>query len=408
MGWSKLAGLGIADGQSRSEQRRIRTINVVATVAFVATAFFAVLFLPSRPQSLPLWVYAGLLVAYLAGYAMALVLNRRGSHDAAAALVLFTGLINIVAVNFTVGFGTGTAVFLTAVAIGAVFITDEESRFVRWFVVTLTIVVFAILVLIDPPVVRAVAGTWTEDLLIVSSFAGTVVFVVAVVWYQRRLADRAEIELSEANERSERLLLNVLPAHIAARLQAGEYPIADQMTEVTVLFADIVGSTEITDHLTASQLVSTLDRLFSSSDDIVDTHGLEKIKTAGDSYFAVAGLTQDGHNHAQSAADAALRMRDEIRHHSFPKMGVVHMRFGLHTGPVTAGVIGKRKFSYDLWGDTVNTASRMESTSPVDMIQVSQQVYDLLKDSYILEPRGRVEIKGKPDLSTYALVGKRD
>jgi class 3 adenylate cyclase len=174
-----------------------------------------------------------------------------------------------------------------------------------------------------------------------------------------------------------------------------------------VLFADIVGSTAIAEKLAANDLVATLDGLFSSFDDIAYEHGLEKIKTVGDNYFAVAGLSPSGPDDAGSAADAALEMRNELINHHFPEAGQVHMRFGLHTGPVIAGVIGKRKFSYDLWGDTVNTASRMESTSAPGMIQVSQQVYERLRDRYDLEPRGSIEVRGKSELSTYELIGKR-
>jgi adenylate cyclase len=403
----RLAGLGVAEGQSPSEQRRVRTINVVAVVASGLTAFFAVVFLPARPEQVPLWAYIGLLTAYLAGYLLTLLLNSRGHHESAAALLLGTGLLNIAAVSWTVGFRTGPAVFVTAVAIGAVLVTDVKSRVLRWLVVALAMLVYALLVVVNPPVAPDVEGTWIEDALIVASFAGMVGFVVAVVWYQRRLADRAEKELTEANERSEQLLLNILPRDIAVRLRAGEYPIADKKPEVTVLFADIVGSTTIAEQLSATDLVTTLDGLFSSFDDIVEGHGLEKIKTVGDNYFAVAGLTRDGQDHIRSAADAALSMREELKRHHFPHLGEVHMRFGLHTGPVMAGVIGKRKFSYDLWGDTVNTASRMESTSETDMIQVSQQVYEHLKDKYELRGRGNVTVRGKNEMATFALISNR-
>lgn len=411
MGWAigRLTGLGVADGQSPSEQRRIRTINVVAMVAFALNAFFAILFLPARPeQRVSLWAYLGLLMVYLAGYVLTLALNWRGRHETAAGLLLVTGLLNIAAVSLTVGFRTGPAVFLTAVAMGAVFVTDVKSLALRWIVVALAILVYALLVVLNPPVAPDVAGTWIEDALIAASFAGMVAFVVAVVWYQRRLAERAETELTEANKRSEQLLLNILPADIARRLQAGEYPIADQKSEVTVLFADIVGSTAIAERLTAMDLVTTLDGLFSSFDDIVDEHGLEKIKTVGDSYFAVAGLERDGQHHTRSAADAVLSMREEVKNHGFPGLRGVQMRFGLHTGPVMAGVLGKRKFSYDLWGDTVNTASRMESTSEPGMIQVSQQVYDCLKDRYELKARGTIPVKGKTELAIYELIGSRE
>ncbi len=402
----QLGEFGIAEGQSRSVQRRIKNINAVAAFAFVTTALFAVLFLPAKPESLPFWAYAGLLALYLVGYASVLLLNRVGNHEGAAALLLGTGLLNVTAVNFTVGFRTGTAVFLVVIAIGAVLVTDPTQTALRWSVVVLTVLIFALLVVFDPPVAPAMTETWV-DLLIVASFGGLVAFAVWVVWYQRRLTDTAEAELIEANAQSQRLLLNILPADIAERLRAGEYPIADAKPDVTVLFADIVGSTAITDSLTATDLVTALDVLFSSFDDIASEHGLEKIKTVGDSYFAVAGLASEDHNHTRSAADAALSIREQLKEHRFPGMGETQMRFGLHTGPVMAGVIGKHKFSYDLWGDTVNTASRMESTSDIDMIQVSQQVYDRLKDRYELEPRGRITIKGKGDMSTYSLIGER-
>lgn len=322
-------------------------------------------------------------------------------------MLLGTGLLNIAAVNFTVGFRTGTAVFLVAVAVGAVLVTDAAEAALRWSAVVLTVAVFTLLVVVDPPAAPNVADTWVADLLIVASFAGVVVFVVSVVWYQRRLADTAEEELTEAHEQSERLLLNILPADIAERLKAGEYPIADRKPEVTVLFADVVGSTAIAEVLTADDLVTALDRLFSSFDDIANEHGLEKIKTVGDNYFAVAGLTPSSSDDATAAADAALEMKNEVANHKFRNAGQVQMRFGLHTGPVVAGVIGKRKFSYDLWGDTVNTASRMESTAKTDAIQVSQQVFDRLKDNYHFASLGAIEAKGKGSLRTYELISKK-
>ena len=184
-----------------------------------------------------------------------------------------------------------------------------------------------------------------------------------------------------------------------------ETPLPDS-ARGAVLFADIVGSTAIADRLTAAELVTTLDDLFSAFDDIADRNGLEKIKTVGDGYFAVAGLTSNGRDHAGSAADAALHMRAELARHHFPGVGRVHMRFGLDTGPVIAGVIGKRKFSYDVWGDTVNTASRMESTGDTDMIQVTQRVYDRLKSEYDFRPRGQVAVRGKGNLQTYELIGR--
>ena len=228
--------------------------------------------------------------------------------------------------------------------------------------------------MVNPPVAPGVAGTWIEDALIVASFAGMVGFVVAVVWYQRRLADKAEKEMTKANERSEQLLLNILPPDIAVRLRAGEYPIADEKPEVTVLFADIVGSTAISEQLSAADLVTTLDGLFSSFDDIVEVHGLEKIKTVGDKLPPFGG----------GAYEVWLAHRS--RHGGCDREAEIQLR---------------------LWGDTVNTASRMESTSETDMIQVSQQVYERLKDRYELRGRGNITVRGKTEMATYVLISNR-
>jgi class 3 adenylate cyclase len=406
LSWTRvLVGLGISADQSHSEQRRIRTINVVSLFAFSATVFFAIVFLPARPAGISFWEYLGLALVYLAGYGATLGLNWRGLHDRAVVVLLSTGLVNIVGATLTVGFRAGPAVFLVTVAMGAALLTRPEHRLVRRLFVVLSAVAYSIVVVIDPDVTE-----WLEDgiesLLAAASYGGMIAFVVTVVWYQRRFADRAEEALTEANELSERLLLNILPTEIAARLKADEYPIADRKTEVTVLFADIVGSTAIADRLTAAELVTTLDDVFSAFDDIADRIGLEKIKTVGDGYFAVAGLTSTVGDHASSAADAALLMRAELKRHHFPGVGRVHMRFGLDTGPVIAGVIGKRKFSYDVWGDTVNTASRMESPGDTDMIQVTQRVYDRLKSEYDFRPRGQVAVRGKGNLQTYELIGR--
>ena len=403
-GW---VGFGVSAGLTHAEQRRIRTINVVSVFAFFATAVFAALFFPSRPDRVPIPGYLGLAVVYLAGYAMALGLNRRERHDAAVAVLLATGLVNIVGATVTVGFGGGPAVFLVTVATGAVLLTRRDATLTRWLFVVGSVAAYAMLVLIDPSASEALEGSLTQSILVAASYGGMVAFVITIIWYQRRYADTTEDALAEANELSERLLLNILPAEIADRLKADEYPIADRKGDVTILFADIVGSTTVAERLSASDLVTTLDGLFTAFDEIADRHGLEKIKTVGDGYFAVAGLVSADGDHTRAAADAALAMRDELTNHHFPGIGRVHMRFGLHTGPVVAGVIGKRKFSFDVWGDAVNTASRMESASESDMIQVSQEVHDRLVDDYDMRPRGAIAIRGKGELPTYELVARR-
>jgi adenylate cyclase len=207
--------------------------------------------------------------------------------------------------------------------------------------------------------------------------------------------------------RSEGLLLNVLPASIAERLKHGSGVIAEHHGEVTVLFADVVDFTPFVERTPAARVVSLLDEIFSAFDRLAEQHGLEKIKTIGDAYMAAAGLPEPRADHARAAAEMALDMLDEF-HRLCASLGLsLRVRIGLDSGPVVAGVIGRRKFIYDLWGDTVNTASRMESQGLPDMIQVTRATYDRLRDGYSFEERGPIPIKGKGMLSAYMLTGRK-
>jgi class 3 adenylate cyclase len=222
----------------------------------------------------------------------------------------------------------------------------------------------------------------------------------------RRALDAEHRLLLAERERSERLLLNVLPAPIAARLKQGEEVIADGFPEVTVLFADLVDFTRRSQETTPERVVRVLDDLFSALDQLAERHGLEKIKTVGDAYMAVGGLPEPRPDHAQAVAEMALDVREEVARHLDPGGEPLAVRIGIDTGPVVAGVIGRRKFSYDLWGDTVNTASRMESHGVAGCIQVTDRTYRRLRDRYRFERRGPVQVKGKGELVTWFLVGR--
>jgi class 3 adenylate cyclase len=214
-------------------------------------------------------------------------------------------------------------------------------------------------------------------------------------------------ELSAEKQTSERLLLNVLPAPIAERLKAGEDTIVDRFEAVTVLFADIVGFTSLSSKVPPEQLVGMLNELFSAFDKLAEKHGLEKIKTIGDAYMVVAGIPMPIANHAHAIAHMALDMLIVIEDFAKKHESDLTCRVGVHTGPVVAGVIGQKKFIYDLWGDTVNTASRMESHGVPGRIHVTATTYALLSDTFELEPRDPIEIKGKGRMQTYLIVGKR-
>jgi class 3 adenylate cyclase len=219
-------------------------------------------------------------------------------------------------------------------------------------------------------------------------------------------AVRSRRALALEQERSERLLLNVLPAPVAARLKAGEGVIADAFPDVTVLFADIVDFTRRSQRIGPAQVVATLNELFSAFDALAQRHGLEKIKTIGDAYMVAGGLPTPRPDHAEAIAEMALAIRDEVARHSDPSGQPLQVRIGIDTGPVEAGVIGTSKFSYDLWGNTVNTASRMESHGIAGCIQVTDRTYQRLRDGYEFQRRGPIPVRGMGEMVTYVLLGR--
>jgi class 3 adenylate cyclase len=209
--------------------------------------------------------------------------------------------------------------------------------------------------------------------------------------------------LGQERERSERLLLNVLPAAIADRLKASSESIADHSAEVTVLFADIVGFTPLSAKKSPQELVRLLDLIFSEFDALAEKHGLEKIKTIGDAYMAAAGLPNPRANHAAAAAHMAADMLAAVARIAAETGEALRLRVGLNSGPVVAGVIGRKKFIYDLWGDTVNTASRMESHGVPGMIQVSEATATLLRPAFSLTARDAIQVDGKGEMQTFLL-----
>jgi adenylate cyclase len=229
---------------------------------------------------------------------------------------------------------------------------------------------------------------------------------LAVYLYER--LSQAEFEtkqkLRAEQQRSRQLLLNVLPESIAERLLQEPTVIADHFAEVTVLFADIVGFTQLSTQKSPDEIVQLLNEVFSRFDELAEQYGLEKIKTIGDAYMVVAGIPYQRPDHAAAIADMALAMRSTLQAYNQRTGQTLAIRTGIHSGPVIAGVIGLKKFAYDLWGDTVNTASRMESHGLPDEIQLTQSTYEHLKHHYHFQVRGAVEIKGKGSMTTYLLL----
>lgn len=237
---------------------------------------------------------------------------------------------------------------------------------------------------------------------VVACGAQEAVFIVRDVTERKRI----EAALTLEREKSEKLLLNILPQPIAEQLKQGLGAIANQFDEATILFADIVGFTRLSSQLSATELVQLLNQLFSKYDGLADSYRLEKIKTIGDAYMVVGGIPTPRPDHAEAIAHMALDMLHETALFSEQQGYPIQIRIGINTGPVIAGVIGIKKFIYDLWGDAVNVASRMESFGVAGGIQITEATFQRIQNQFQLERRGMIEIKGKGVMSTYWLKGR--
>jgi adenylate cyclase len=243
-----------------------------------------------------------------------------------------------------------------------------------------------------------------KDTYFLMNIMGTACILYAVMRYFQSQKERTLHELELEQERSEKLLLNILPKSIANRLKDNDMRIADSHDAVTILFADIVGFTKLTATMPPAELVDLLSQLFSRFDQLADRYGLEKIKTIGDGYMVVGGAPVSLDDHANIIAQLALQMQEELALFNQHIGKNLQMRIGISSGPVVAGVIGTSKFAYDIWGDPVNMASRMEKNGLPGMIQVSEFTYNLIKDKHVFESRGLIQIKGKGKVNAYLLV----
>lgn len=247
-----------------------------------------------------------------------------------------------------------------------------------------------------------------QTILVVYFMAVSNALYAFAVWQLERSLRRNFLDarlLDAERNKAEELLLNILPRSIADRLKSEDRAIADGF-EATVLFSDLVGFTEMSAHMTPGEVVALLDDVVSMFDDLATHHGLEKIKTIGDAYMVAGGVPDANANHAVAVASMALDMVDSVAMFNRTRGRTLRIRVGIDTGPVVAGVIGKSKFIYDLWGDTVNTASRMESHGMPGCIQVTESACRALQHAFVLEPRGAVQVKGKGEMATWMLMGR--
>jgi adenylate cyclase len=386
-------GIGVLPDDD-AETRLVKRVSTGAAwvILLFSVSWWVGGFFPFRPLSLLVSVGFFLVIA------TSLIRFARGKDLRSFAVALLaSGLVVTLLGQVTLGGFAGAS---AAAAWGIVAPVSAElvfgpRRALRWFGTYLAILV--VLVVADPFVLSLANTPYPMGLAFYGlNMAGPAAISFGMLRY-------TDAQRREAQEQSDRLLLNVLPAPIAARLRAGEATIAEQHADVSVLFADVVDFTPFSERSEPAEVVRLLDRLFSAFDAVAERHGLEKIKTIGDAYMAVAGIPQPVPDHASAAVAMALEMHEQAARERDPQGRPIRLRIGIASGPVVAGVIGRRKFAYDLWGDTVNTASRMESAGVPGCLQVTPATFALAGDRYPFRRRDDVAVKGKGSMTTYLL-----
>lgn len=388
---------------AESVTRRQRVLNIATWIAAVVTLFFGIMQIVTGPKILALGlVNVGTAIAFM----LIPLLHRFG--DVIASLTFVTvAFASLTYVGWHIGTDSGLQFYYIVSASLAVLVLGVEHLVMASVVVAIG----AGLTIASQFVVPGDTGIqprWAVEFGFVLTTISACVMIFATVYYAMREVSRAEAAMEVEYGRSEALLANILPATIAARLKDPAHGvIADRYADASILFADIAGFTERASHMPPADLVRFLDRLYTTFDRLVDKHGLEKIKTTGDSYMVVSGVPQPRADHVEALAALALDISRAVGDLRDPTGRPVPLRIGMASGPVVAGVVGARRFFYDVWGDAVNVASRMESTDPEGRIQVPQDVYERLRDRFELEERGDVEIKGKGVMHTWYLVGRK-
>jgi class 3 adenylate cyclase len=401
--WRRASNIGRRDDFTLERTKRLHLTNQVT----LFTTMLSVLYL-GLSLALGLLLPTVILTLAIVNYLLVLLLNHRGRYEVATPLLLVSGNLHIASVAYLLGAKAGIHLFLVAAAMTPFLYYSMASIRLALFFAGFSLVLFAGLEIsfqfVQPAIhlpehiaLISYIGTYVSNFLAVAFFT----------YYMFVENQRVEGALDHERDRSERLLLNVLPVAIANRLKNGETHIADRYEDVTILFADIVGFTPMAKDLPARDTVEILDQVFSYFDSMVERLGLEKIRTIGDGYFVAAGVPIGRPDHAQAAARLALALVDFVEHFRSPHLPRLQIRVGINTGAVLAGVIGQKKFQYDLWGDTVNIAARMESHGVPGKIHISETTYKLVQAEFACSPRGSIEVKGRGAMNTWFLEGPR-
>jgi class 3 adenylate cyclase len=400
--WRVISAIG-TEGVDYSESRKIELTNQISVFGFFVMLSYDAFYLVYDALGL-----IGPITTNLVGSVVCILviyLNHRHKHDLAKFLIYITPNIQIFLLTYFFGTITGMHLLHFMMISFALFIFSHKSRFQLALLFSVPISLFYLeryfLIPEETPII--VSDVVIEFLYI--SLSATVFGLLIVFFYLFYTAIlKTENLLNMEYQRSEDLLLNILPESIAQRLKETDEIIADSFSSVTIMFADIVGFTPLASKLDPEVLVNELNILFQKFDNLIEEHGLEKIKTIGDAYMVAGGLPDPGQDHAHKIAELAIALREAVKGYKIRGFEL-NLRIGFHTGPVVAGIIGSKKFSYDIWGDAVNLASRLESSGLPGKIQVSEQSYKLLKENYCFEERGEIELKGVGKVRTYFLIG---
>ena len=393
------------EGHEKRQRRRLFALNLIAFFAVQTSLTYAAFYLV---YNLDLWPGA-LGATFNAVMFGALPFLYRKNEFFGFFIGAILSCASFLFLTYLMGIGSGIhlLMFVAPAAVLVIFGPQRWGLLLSSIVASTLGVGCAVLLIKEPALSAANDPTLQTGLMLVSATSALwLVLIPGYVGFFR--AERAEDALEAEHARSEALLYNLLPTEIAARLKdAPDQTIADSLDHTAILFADIVDFTPRSARMTPGELVSFLNRIFSTFDELAAKHGLEKIKTIGDAYMVAAGLPQPVDRPVHRVAEMAFDMLDALRALSDEIGEAIEIRIGLHAGPVVAGVIGHQKLFYDVWGDTVNTASRMESHGAAGRIQVTAAAKAELEGNYTLEPRGTVVVKGMGEVETWWLLGSK-
>jgi adenylate cyclase len=389
-----MLSFGAFPGESESQRSRRRII----VAAFWLATFLTIPTVFGYFASGFVWVGVANVIVIVVAPVLLLILDRVPHRFSAVVNAMFA-VVYVLVLFETAMFGglleSGLSAMFTVIMFVGALVALGTGAAVFWFGAFVVAVIYSVLV---PNWIDAVYVNDNPAADVALNLVATGVVIFAVMVYFVRQRDRFQKE-------SDDLLRNILPDEIATRLKASPSMIADFYDSASVLFADIVDFTPMSADMSAEELVGLLNGVFSTFDGIVEELGLEKIKTVGDAYMVASGLPTRRPDHAHLIAELALRMREILTRERFDGREI-RMRIGVNSGPVVAGIIGTHKFAYDLWGDVVNTASRMESAGIEGTIQVSEATQELIHDEYVCQPRGTIAVKGKGEMATYLLIDR--